>query len=53
MAAEAFGHFVSVGVTPGAEDADWEGCCRIFQTEGAGSQGGQWNRIVCLPCEWL
>lgn len=52
-AAAAFGHFVSAGTAPGAEDADWEGSCRIFQTEEAGLREGWRNPIVCLPCDWL
>ncbi len=50
-AAVAFGHFVSV--TPGAEGADLEGSCRIFQTEEAGLQQGQRNQVACLPCDFL
>lgn len=49
----ACGHFVSVGVTPGAEGDDWEESCRIFQTEEAGPQEGWWNQVVGLPCDWL
>lgn len=52
-AAAVFGRFVSVGMTPGAEGADWEGSCRVFQTERAGPQEGWWNQVLCLPCEWL
>lgn len=52
-AAVAFGHFVSAGMTPGAEGADWEGSCRIPQIEEAGLREGRWNQIVCLPYDWL
>lgn len=49
-AAVAFGHSVSVGTTPGAEGADWEGCCMILQVEEAGPLKEWRNQRVCLPC---
>lgn len=50
-AAVVFGHFVSVGTTPGAEGADWEGCCMILEAEGAGPPEEWRNQRVCLPCD--